>query len=426
MAIADAHSPSRRRLTARASWWLAGFGLLAALVAWWSWRAFHETSALDTGLAYQGGQLAWTTGHPEHLHTWISTPFLGCVMALASRLMSSDGVAVVNTILNIGCVIAVAAYVLRALRTVLSPLWWWICAFGLLSFAPMMSSVWWKQFNVVALALALAGFELIRRHRDHPGGALIGLSLAIKPLVLLLPVILLVRRGTRRAGVFAVTYAVGLNVLGQVFMSWRAHSLSALNVLPVLKDFADRAKPANVWACVPENFAPGSLMCRLWGGSHWTLEHVIVWAFVALLAVWVFDALRGLGPRSWEVFAFTCALSTMVSPIAWSHYQIMLAPLFVLLLVRFSREGAPGGAWAGLAAAFILCALMWQPFGTLISAIQGIVSGTPASEDELLQVEEIAQFAQYVVLITGILWYTRAQLLRRPTGSSVPPSPRHS
>lgn len=413
MALAEA--ASQRRGSRTLSIWpsVAGGCALLALVVWWSWRAFHDPLPLDTGLAYQGGQAAWATGHPEHVFTWISTPFLGAVMAIATRVMTVDQASHLVTVLNIICVVGCVGLVLWRLRPILSPLWWWIAAFALVTFAPMMSTVWWKQFNIFALVLALAGFELIRRGRGHRGGALIGLSIAIKPLAVLLPVALLLRRRTRRAGAAAILYFVALNVVAQAFLAWRAHSVSALNVLPVLKDFAHRSEPTNLWACVPENFAPGSLLCRLFSGTEWTLEHVIVYALVALLAAWIFDALRGRSAVSWEVFAFVCAISTMVSPIAWSHYQIMLAPLFLLLLVRFTTDGASLGTWAGLAAAFLLSALMWQPFGSLVGAVQGVVTGKPATTAQLVLVEQIAEFAQYILIVTGVMWYLRRQEPRR-------------
>ena len=36
---------------------------------------------LDFGLAYRGGQEAWSSGHPERLLTWTATPFFALVMA---------------------------------------------------------------------------------------------------------------------------------------------------------------------------------------------------------------------------------------------------------------------------------------------------------------------------------------------------------
>jgi glycosyl transferase family 87 len=384
---------------------LIGYGAALAIVAWWTWRAFHYPYPLDTGLAYQGGQVAWATGHPEHLATWISTPFLGMVMALVSRIMSETAAADGVTTCNVLLVLCTGAYVLRAVRGSL-PRWiWWALVLALASFGPIMSSVWWKQFNIMALALAIAGFELIRRSQQGRGGALIGLSIAIKPLAIILPVVLLARRETRRAGALCILWVVGLNVVGQAFMAVRAGSLSALNIFPVLQNFADKAKPSNYWACLPENFAPGSLLCRLVGSGDWNFQHLIVWGAVALLGVWVVDALRGRAATSWETFSFTCALSVMISPIAWSHYQIMLAPLFVLLVYRFSREGAGVGVWAGLAISYVLASLLWQPFGTVIGGVRSVFVSTPMSEQSLFSTEAVAEFAQYALVLTGVIWY---------------------
>ena len=89
-----------------------------------------------------------------------------------------------------------AALVLYRTRGLMSRGWWAIAALALVSFGPLMSTVWSKQFNVISLVLALAGFELVRRGRGGYGGAVIGLSVAFKPMVILLPFVLLAARGT--------------------------------------------------------------------------------------------------------------------------------------------------------------------------------------------------------------------------------------
>jgi hypothetical protein len=394
-----------------------GYLLLAGVVAWWTWRALHDPNAFDLGLAYKGGQAAWATGHPEHLATWVSTPFLGAAMAIVTRLMSVGTAADLLTLLNLALVVGLIGITLHRLRSTLSPLWWWLTALALVSFAPMMSTVWWKQFNIIALALAVAGFAQLRLGRKHPGGALIGLSVAVKPLAILLPLVLLARRGTRRAGAWAIGYAIALNVAAQGFMAARAQDLGTLNLYHIFHDFANKTKPSYFLglSCLQENFAPGSLLCRLVGGHYWTLQHLVVWALVALLGVWVIDALRGRSATSWELFAFTCALSTMVSPIAWSHYQIMLAPLFLLLVVRFSTEGATVGTWSGLAAAFFLASLMLEPYGTVFGG--HFSSPATGASPRLVAVEAVAQFAQYVLVVTGVLWFVARKIPRERGGT---------
>lgn len=388
---------------------LCGLLALAGLVIWWVQRAYNEVAPADLGLAYEGGAMAWATGHPEHLATWISTPFLGAVMAIVTRLMSVETAADLLITLNLLLVVGTTGVVLYRLRPKLKPLWWWVLAFAMLSFGPMMSTVWWKQFNLVALVGALTGFDLIRKHRQATGAALIGLSIAIKPLAVVLPFVLVARRETRRAGALALGWVVGLNILAQGFMAERAGNLVTLNILPVLANFAKKSKPENIWACHPENFAPGSLLCRLAGGQNWNIQHLIVWIGIALLGAWIVDALRGKKMVSWEVFAFTCAVSTMVSPIAWSHYQVMLAPLFVLLFVKFVTEGATLGTGAGLILAFALASLMWQPFGTSIGALRHVIDGAAQTQRALFSIAAVAQLAQYVLVLTGIIWYLQAR-----------------
>jgi hypothetical protein len=388
---------------------VCGALVLTGIMVWWVLRAYNEVAPADLGLAYEGGQAAWISGHPEHLATWISTPFMGAVMAIVSQLMSVDTAADLMTTLNLLLVLGTVAFTLRRLRSVLSPAWWWTAAFAMITFGPMLSTVWWKQFNLIALVGALGGFYLIRERRQSAGAALIGVSIAVKPLAVVLPFVLLARRETRRVGALALGWLIAVNVIAQCFMATRAGNFGTLNLLPVLKNFADKSKPENIWSCHPENFAPGSLLCRLAGGQNWNVQHLIVWAAIALLAGWVASALRGRSMVSWDMFAFTCALSTMVSPIAWSHYQVMLAPLFILLIVRFSTEGASVATWSGLLVAFLLASLMWQPFGSSIGAARHLIDGAAQTQRVLFSIAAVAEFAQYVLVLTGIIWYLESR-----------------
>src|SRR5829696_3137260 len=84
---------------------LLGYVVLAGIVGWWTWRALHDQATWDVGLAYQGGQAAWATGHPEDVATWISTPFLGATMAIVTRLMSVGTAADLLTLVNLVLVV---------------------------------------------------------------------------------------------------------------------------------------------------------------------------------------------------------------------------------------------------------------------------------------------------------------------------------
>jgi len=398
-----------------------GYLALAAIVAAWAWRAFHDAGTYDTGAAYEAGQLAWATGHPETLYSWTGMPSLAAAMAIVSRVISIRAAADLVTVINVVVVVGVAVVVLSRIRPLLSPVWWWIVAFALLAFAPLMSTVWWKQFNVIALVLALGGFELIRRRRVAWGAAAIGCSIALKPMVILLPFVLLARRETRRAGAFALAWVVGLNVAAQALMAERAGDLATLNPFLGLRNLLHKSQ-SNLFLCFPGNFSPSSMICHAAsaGFQYWTLERILAGCVVVLLGAWVVLALRGHSILSWEVFAFVCALSAMTGPFEWPHYQVMLAPLFLVLVIAFNGGGASAGEWLGLAFAFVLASLLLEPYGTVYGTLRHVFTGVTETHNslsgapELTFQEGIAQYAQYVLIVTGVLWYVR----RRPPGTS--------
>ena len=385
---------------------------VAVVVGLWAWRAFSDTHAYDFGLAYVGGQVAWGSGHPETWFSWTGTPVLAVVMAVMTRLWNVTTAGRVMTGVNLLLVVGAVAVVVCRLRRRLPPVWLWVVAVALASFGPVISSVWWKQFNLVSVVLALAGFEYVRRERDHLGGALIGLSIAFKPLAVLLPLVLLAGRRTRRAGVWSIVYAVGSNLAALGLIAAHAHAVGALNPWLSVKNFADKSKPAAGLACAPQNFAPQAWLCHAVGSHHWTFQEIAVWAVLAVMAVLVVRALRGYDTATWESFAFACAISTMASPIAWSHYQVMLAPLFVLLVVQFVTHRASGGYWVGLAAAFVCASLIWSPYGAVTDALQWRLPSVYTPNPHPL-LTEIAQYAQYILIATGAVWYARRLQPRR-------------
>ncbi len=405
-----ASSISAGTSTARRGYRVYGTALgaiaICLVIGLWAWRAFSDPKTYDFGLAYLAGQVAWDTGHPESLFSWTGTPVLAAAMASTSRVWDETAASRLLTGLNVALVAGTIAVVVRRLRDVVSPLWVWIVALGLASFGPVLSTVWWKQFNIIVLVLALGGFAALRRDRTVLSGGLIGLSVAIKPLAILLPFVLLARRSTRPAGIWACVYAVGLSLGALGLLALHAHSLGAFDPLPTIENFADKSKPRYGLACAGVNFSPQALLCRTFGSPHWTLLELVAWAAIGVLAVWVVKALRGYDTASWESFAFACAFSVMVSPIDWSHYQVMLAPLFVLSIVRFTTTRTEAVFWVGLAAAFVLASLMWSPYGTLLDAIHlripSYVSGYPYP-----LITNVAQYSQYILVITAAIWYRR-------------------
>lgn len=342
-------------------------------------------------------------------------------MAIASRLSGLGHVEVVLNVVNLSLVGAAVAVTWWGLRTRLDRVWWWgsLCAIDV--FAPAVSTIWWKQFNAMSLVLAAFGLWIVRRHRDERSGVVSGalaiaLSISIKPVAVLVVPALLLKRDSRFAGIAAAAWTLVLNGMAQVFLAIRSSSWATLNPLPAYNNFSMKASPANraFWFCLPENFSPQSILCRMGseapigqvGDQYWTGQRVAVLLAVGFLAVLAVASVRGESGLSWRLFGFACALSPMISPIAWSHYQIMLAPLLVVLMYDFSRR-RPRLLWSlSTVIGFVLCELVWRPYGTLPGEIVRLLTGrleTPASESTVFA---YAAFAQFIIVVVALVYYS--------------------
>lgn len=371
-------------------------GLALALIA----VPLHYTA--DFGLAYRGGVEAWNTGHPQHVVTFSATPLMALVMALVSRAAPEFVAARVFTAMNIGVWMVLLAIVWPRLRAVLPSRLWWVTLVAAALFAPAVSTIFWLQFNVIVLVLALAGFVLIGKH-DGWAGFLIGLSIAIKPIVILLPLALLLRPRLRAAGVWAIVSAAALTGLSFVFLAWRAHDAGVLNPIAYLNGFVTKGE-SSIVGCSVENYAPAATLCRV-GIQSYTLI-TIVTAVVLIALVWL--TVRGLpdSPEGrWELFAAGCFLSMMFGPIDWAHYGVLMGPLYLVLAFQMTRHRAPAFLWAGLGLSFALTELVWDPLTSL--------AGASVPVEIFLYTS--GQFGQYFLLAVWLRWRVfRAAPASRP------------
>ena len=363
--------------------------------------AATRPGSFDLHLNYLGGAEAWRSGHPETLYTWLSTPFLGLLMALLSRAGSEASVTGPYNLGQVAVAMALIAVAWWRLRGVLAPGRWWLTLLAAVLFAPLSSVLWWKQVNLYALAPAVLGFELLRRGKpaDVAGGALLGLSLNIKPFAILLPLAMLFKPGARRGALLTLGWTAAIEALAQAFLAWRAGDVRVLWPLTALATFGQKSAPQlNGWACNVQDFSPTAILCRLAGGPvDWDLQRLAVLAFlagVAALLWWALSAYEGL---SWELFAAACLVSPMLNPLGWSHYQLALAPMFVVVAARLrgAREALP--RWVLLAAAYLLCEVSLTPYGTILGSL------APAGSRPYGMALTAASFAQYFLLAAAVL-----------------------
>lgn len=391
----------------------AAIGCALAAIAYAAFSIPSIISALqgqywDTGLAYSGGQLAWATGHPENLATWMSTPFLGVLMAIASRFLSATGATIAVTLLNVLAATLLVSATWWSLRTRVTRKFWWATLVAALVFAPVISTIWWDQFNLLSLFFAASASALMKyRGRNSLAGLSMAVSILIKPVAILIPVAFLLKKDSRRAGIWTVVWGIVLTGFAQAFLAWRAHSFSTLSPLGALGNFLTKSKLAYTWVCAPENFSPQSLLCRsgLSGSSMFTLQRVAVEIGVLFLCWVVYDTLRHERGASWRIFAAAAALSPMVSPLAWSHYQLLLFPPFLVLAYELRNSRPRAILWAGLGIAFLLTELVWHPYGTLPGLFNSVVRGVTETAGNLFSVFALAQWAQYLLLFVAVIWF---------------------
>ncbi len=346
---------------------------------------------MDFGLAYQAGQEAWSSGHPERLLTWTATPFLALVMAAITRVASLDVATAIMLAVNLvvwgGLLLSVWSRLLGRVPSA----WWWAALVAAAVFAPAISTIFWMQPNLIVLALALGGVALIGR-RDRTAGLLIGLALGLKPILILLPFALLLRRESRRAGTWAIAVAAVLSVIGLGFLAWRAGDLSVANPFAYVAQFQAKGRGPIV-ACVPENYSPIALLCRF-GVPSSTALTVAIAAAVLVVGWLLVRRLRDVPDPRWELLATAGLLSPMLGPIGWAIYQVLLAPLMLLLAYQFWTGRAPMFLWLNLGAVFLLTILIWDPLESLAQ--------TPVPV--LVVSYTLSQFAQYFLLLLWVQW----------------------
>lgn len=346
---------------------------------------------MDFGLAYQGGQEAWSSGHPQRVLTWTATPFFALVMAAITRAapleVATPVILAVNLAVWGGLLVSVWN---RLLGQVPSALWWGTLVAAAVC-APAITTIFWMQPNLILLALALGGVALADR-RARTAGLLIGLTLALKPIAVLLPFALLVRQESRRAALWAIGVAAVLSAIGLGFLAWRGGDLSIANPIAYVAEFGTKGTGPIV-ACVVQNYSPMALLCRL--GVHSSTALTLGVAAVVLVLGWLaVQRLRGVPNARWDLVAVAFALSPMLGPIGWAMYQLLLAPLMLLLAYQFWAERAPTFLWLNLGLVCLMTMLVWDPLESLAQ--------TPVMV--LVVSYTIGQFAQYFLILLWFQW----------------------
>jgi uncharacterized membrane protein len=385
--------------------------ILGVIVA----RAFSDPSARDFETYYHGAQLGWTQGDPWRDVYWLQLPAVVLVLGPVTQVMSQSAGAWLVTLVNLVCAVGLAAAALWWLIARCARWFSWLVVIALVGWGALAGAIWWKQLNLLVLALALIGFVVADR-RFVLAGVLIGLSIALKPLALLLPVFLLFHRETRRAALVAIGSAAAFTFAGLVVIAIGGGSISPFGYY---RTFDDRT--VSNFACNRVNASPTGFACRVMGVENFDVTRFLVLCGIAVLVALALGLLRGTKGTSLIVFAWACLLSPMASPLEWSHYGVMLAPMFVVLAAHAWEERTRLELWFGLFVAYALSQIVWNPARSL----PGQFESGGESLDDVYRTMAVGAMAQIVLVAValvatgGIVRGTRSTEQRHARGEAV-------
>jgi alpha-1,2-mannosyltransferase len=365
MLTARAGVPARREPTPIPPWLLLP-GLAALLAAAAAYTQYirndaHTIWGLDLWV-YQGGvheflhgRSAYDIGYAGINHLPYTYPPVSMLVFTPLGLVNHDTALYAMIALGVAATVATAWLTLRMLgytgtagsigvSAALAGLMIWC--------EPYQLTFNLGQVNILLMLLVVADMALPDRHRAK--GALIGLAAAVKIVPGIFVLYLLLTRRFRAAATAAGTF-VALTLVGWVAIPGGSTDYWLHGLFLQSKRVASIVGPRYV-----SNQSLHGTATRLLGDNA---TAAVVWMLTALLggvagmafAVWAHR--RGEEVIGMLAVAFT---GLLLSPIAWSHHWVWIAPLLLALLdIAIRLRGRAGTLAAGLPAAVTFVFLCW-------------------------------------------------------------------
>ncbi|SRR6266487_642260 len=335
--------------------------LLAALVTYAQYIRNYRIWGLDLWV-YQGGAQAFLDGRNAydpagytHLHLPYTYPPVSLLLFTPLAQLRHDPALYVMLALSIAATFATAWLALRMLgytgtagrvgvSAALTGLMLWC--------EPYQLTFNLGQVNVLLMLLVIADVALPDRHRAK--GVLIGVATAVKLVPGIFVLYLLLTRRLRAAAVAAGTFVV-LTLVGWAAVPGGSNDYWLGGLFLHSKRVASVVGPRYV-----SNQSLHGMAVRLLGENT---AATIVWLLAALVVAAAGFALAVWANRSGEelVAVLTVAVTgLLLSPIAWSHHWVWIAPLLLVLLdVALRLRGRAQTLAAGLPAAVTFVFLAW-------------------------------------------------------------------
>jgi hypothetical protein len=211
----------------------------------------------------------------------------------------------------------------------------------MLAWRPWMEELFNGQLGIFQLTLLVGAWLALRNERDWIGGALVGVTIALKLIAWPLAFLLLVRRRWR--GVISIGIAFGVcNLLALLMMGWDQifyyYTRVSVQVMPLYRSFGWNLSLASLgWRLFEGTGSPGLVGFLSAPLFSWPLGaqlfSFLVPATVFLVALW-----RVRRVASFDIaYAMMICVAVIASPISWIHYFV-LAAISIVVAVGYLRS----------------------------------------------------------------------------------------
>jgi Glycosyltransferase family 87 len=224
-----------------------------------------------------------------------------------------------------------------------------------LATGPVLHELWFGQFGSILLVLLTLAWLNLRAGRDEIGGALLGLSIALKltawPIALFLLLMNRWRAIVPAVGVIALLNFVAVLALGSTTVQDYWYVVGPR----IAADYARHDENFSLWTVIPRLFSAGGVE-GIGVANHFvampldespTTQPILRYAFLLpatafLGAMWLARHCRSFD----SAYGILLCASLPINPVVWDHYLMLAAIPIVIVFSRLRDAGFPRGRTA--------------------------------------------------------------------------------
>jgi hypothetical protein len=283
--------------------------------------------------------LSDATAYNAITHPSLHPPLMG-LLSLPLGLLSYQQASLVWLAFESACMLIALMLIFRGFGKPIEPLVLFVLLFMALGFGPVEDELWYGQLNALLLLLMVGSWLALRAGKGSMGGALLGGVIALKWIAWPFVLFLIIRRKWKSIIMVAVVLGAA-NLLAMLVLGFR-----------IVKDYYLNVVPSAAYIRTFEfNLSASAFGLHLFTELGWYHKLIPLWnspklALVSSYSIMLAVLLIGLGmalrASTFDTaFGLLTVVSILVSPVAWSHYLLLAAIPFAILMNGLSKLGFP-------------------------------------------------------------------------------------